>query len=294
MNHTAQKRIPVFKSEFGAQQFSQAYDQLMTYWPCHYETMEISTQFGSCHVIVCGPEEGEPVLMFHGMTSNSAMWYPTVEALTNYRVYCIDTPGDFGKSHVTTGMRSSEDAVLWMDQVMEALGLATAIFIGHSMGGWFCSNYATKRSERIVRLVLLAPVATFLPVPFLKFLLKIYPAMLLPSPARIRRAWSWFCRQGYTLPPHVMDVIIAAYRYGRPQLQVVPRVIDREEWRKLTAPVLFLVGDEEKIYNAADVLERVREAIPHAEVIQIHGAGHCLIIEQQDVVNEAIQRFLVN
>lgn len=293
MTSTSQHYLPVFKSDAGASIFMHAYDQLMEYWPIPYETREIKTAFGLCHVIVSGPEDGEPVLLFHGMTSNSAMWYPTIEALQAFRVYCIDTPGDFGKSQVEKCIRTPEDAVGWIDQVLFELGLEKSIFIGHSMGGWFCSNYATMRPERIERLVLLAPVATFLPIPFLKFLKKVYPAMLWPKPGRIRKAWDWFCSKGNTLPSHVMDVVIAAYTYGRSQLPVVPRVIEVDAWRRLSAPVLFLVGDEEKIYDAAEVVKRVKETLNDAEIVRIREAGHCLIIEQKEQVNEAIQRFIM-
>jgi len=135
-------------------------------------------------------------------------------------------------------------------------------------------------------------VATFLPIPFLRLLRKVYPAMLWPKPDRIRRAWDWFCTKGFSLPPHVMNLVIAAYTHGRSQLPVVPRVISKEAWSKLSAPVLFLVGDEEKIYKANKVMERVKKTLQDSEVILINGAGHCLIIEQQSAVNEAIRRFI--
>ncbi|TVX99793.1 alpha/beta fold hydrolase [Cohnella terricola] len=285
--------LPVFKSESGSQAFMQAYDRLMDHWPVAYETMEAQTEFGSCHIITSGPEEGEPVMMFHGMTCNSAMWYPSVEALSGFRVYCVDAPGDFGKSKAAKRIRTTEDAVRWIDQVLDALGLAKANFIGHSMGGWFCSNYAVARPERIARLALLAPVATFMPPPFRKLLMKVYPAMLFPKPSRIRQAWDWFCAKGYSLPPHIMDLIIAAYSHGRSQLPVVPRVIEKKAWSKLSAPVLFLVGDEEKIYDAEQVIKRVSESLPGSTIRTIHGAGHCLILEQQASVNENIRGFML-
>lgn len=285
--------ILVFKSQEGYSIFEDAYNRLMDEWPIPHETMEIKTDYGYCHVIVSGPQDGEPVLMFHGMTGNSALWYPTIEALNDYRVYCIDTPGDFGKSRVTQAIRTPSNAVNWMDQLLDALGLERSIFIGHSMGGWFCSNYVTARPERVKRLILLAPVATFLPVPFLKLLQKVYPAMLWPKPDRIRKAWDWFCGKGYALPRCVMDVIIAAYMHGRSQLPVVPRIIEKEAWSRLKAPVLFLVGEEEKIYDAVKVMARVREILPASEIQAIPGAGHCLIIEQKSLVNEAIRTFMM-
>ena len=293
MSSTALTGAKVFKSIAGEQEFINCYNDLMEFWPVPYETMEIETEYGRCHVIVSGPQEGEPVLMLHGMTANSAMWYPTIEAVQNYRVHCVDAPGDFGKSVVLKPIRTSEDAVSWIDQLLAALQLETATFIGHSMGGWFCSNFAINRPERINRLLLLAPVATFMPIPFLKLLLKVYPAMLWPKPNRIRRAWNWFCSTNYTLPPHVMNLIIAAYTYGRSQLSVVPTVIEKEAWIRLLAPVLFLVGSQEKIYNADQVMKTVEELLPHAEIKEINDAGHCLIIEQKTAVNEAIRQFML-
>lgn len=292
MTDAASGYLPVFKSETGSRAFMEAYERLMQHWPTAYSTLEIETEFGPCHLIVSGPEHGEPVLMFHGMTGNSALWYPTVEALEGYRIYCVDAPGDFGRSKVVKRIRTPEDAVRWMDRLMDALGLAKANFIGHSMGGWFCSNYAVARPERIQRLALLAPVATFMPIPFRKLLTKVYPAMLFPKPSRIRRAWDWFCSEGYSLPPHVMDLIIAAYTHGRSQLSVVPRVIGKEAWNSLSAPVLFLVGDEEKIYDAEQVKHCVRAALPDSEIRTIHGAGHCLLLEQKASVNEAVRAFM--
>jgi len=292
MIRESNEHLPVFGREEGALAFRQAYDRLMEHWPTEYDTMEVETEFGRCHLIASGPTAGKPVLLFHGMTANSAMWYPTVEALDGYRIYCVDAPGDFGLSKVVKRIRTPEDAVRWIDQLADGLGLATAVFIGHSMGGWFCANYATARPERIERLALLAPVATFLPAPFLKLLVKVYPAMLLPKPGRIRRAWDWFCSQGYSLPPHVMEAVVAAYTHGRSQLPVVPRVIAKEAWNMLQAPVLFLVGDEEKIYDAERVKECVRDALPDSTISVVRGAGHCLILEQKDAVNEAIRGFL--
>ncbi|MCY9669273.1 alpha/beta hydrolase [Paenibacillus alginolyticus] len=286
--------LPVFKSSAGHAEFLNAYDRLMKFWPTDHETMEVETEFGSCHVIVSGPKEGKPVFMFHGMTGNSAMWYPTIEALSGFRTYCIDAPGDFGKSKARKRIRTSHDAVLWMDQIFDSLGYEKAAFIGHSMGGWFCSNYALARPERIERLTLLAPVATFLPIPLLKLLRYIYPAMLIPNRHRIERAWNWFCSKGYTLPPHVMDVVVAAYSHGRSQLPVIPRVIEPSAWKKLSAPVLFLVGEEEKIYDAGEVMKVVVGTLPSSTVGLIQGAGHCLILEKKGAVNKAIHDFMVS
>lgn len=106
--------LPVFKSDAGLRLFMDAYERVMEHWPVPHETMEVQTDYGDCHVIACGPKQGEPVVMFHGMTSNSSLWYPTIEALSGFRVYCVDTPGDFGKSKAAKKIQTPEDAICWM------------------------------------------------------------------------------------------------------------------------------------------------------------------------------------
>lgn len=288
-----EQNVSVFKSEAGSRIFLEAHKRVMTYWPMPYKTLNIGTEFGDCHVIVSGPEQGETVLMFHGMTCNSALWYPTIEALSGYRVYCVDTPGDFGKSKVAKHIKTPEDAALWMNQLLDVMGIAKAIFIGHSMGGWFCSNYAVRHPEKIKQLILLAPVASFLPVPFMKLLFNVYPALLFPTPNVIRKAWDWFCAKGYSLPEHVMDMIIAAYTHGKSQLSVVPAVIEKELWNKLLSPVMFVVGKEEKIYNSEHVKQQVKQMLPESSIYIVQGAGHCLMLEQKENVNRLIQQFLM-
>lgn len=287
------QHLPVFKSEAGSRLFMEAYERVMKNWPVPYESLEFQTEFGACQVIASGPKQGEPVLMFHGMTCNSALWYPTIEALSGFRIYCVDTPGDFGKSKAVKKIQTPEDAARWMNQLLDVMGLEKAIFIGHSMGGWFCSNFAVAHPERIKQLLLLAPVASFLPAPFVKLLFKVYLALLFPNPTRISRAWDWFCAKGYSLPPHVMDMIIAAYSHGKSQLPVVPRVIEKEAWEKLDSPVLFMVGDEEKLYDAEQVKQQVKHVLPESTVYIVQDAGHCLMLEQREYVNRAIRQFLL-
>ncbi|WP_274363788.1 alpha/beta fold hydrolase [Paenibacillus thermotolerans] len=289
---TQAQSIPVFKKEAGRKAFMDAYDRLMLEWPIAYETFEIPTDYGDCHVIASGPADGKPIVLFHGMTGNSAMWYPTMEALQTYRTYSVDAPGDFGKSTVSRLMKSPEDAARWIDQLLDALGLETTILLGHSMGGWFSANYALSRPERVERLMLLAPVATFLPPPLSKLMKYIYPALLIPSRKLIKRGWDWFCSAGYTLPQPVMEVVYAGYKHGKLKLGVIPGVIPKERWKSLTAPVLFIVGDEEKIYDAAQVTRVVRESIPQAETHIVERAGHCLTVERKEQVNALVGKFL--
>lgn len=281
--------LSIFKTPAGETAFQKAYAANLRTWSTPHETFYVPTEFGATHVIASGPPEGEPIVLLHGMTGNSTLWEPTLPALSGYRTYCIDTVGDLGRSRVAKAIRTRADAAAWLDQVITGLPLTGApTLVGHSMGGWLSLNYAVTHPERINRLVLLAPVASFARIPLLT-MLPIYLAMLLPTPARVQRAWDRFLAPGNHLPPLVMEMITAAYIHCRPQLAVIPGAFPAAELARITVPVLFLVGDAETIYPAEQIVGKVRAVLPQAVTQIIPGAGHCLTAEQPRLVNEAIQ-----
>jgi pimeloyl-ACP methyl ester carboxylesterase len=52
-------------------------------------------------------------------------------------------------------------------------------------------------------------------------------------------------------------------------------------------PVVAITGDKDRLVSPSLGLE-LAEAIPSAELVRVPGAGHALILEAPEVVNEAI------
>jgi pimeloyl-ACP methyl ester carboxylesterase len=73
---------------------------------------------------------------------------------------------------------------------------------------------------------------------------------------------------------------------------VNPRVLSDDELASFEVPVLFLVGENERIYSAAAAVERLRRVAPAIEIEVVSGAGHDLTLARADVVNERVARFL--
>ena len=182
----------IFRKKGNTKAFIDAYEEVLGLWKIPYEEMMISTRFGETHIVAAGPKDAEPLILIHGMTYSATMWYPNVEALTSrYRIYALDTIGDLGKGNVTRVMKSPQDAVEWLDDILSGLHLSSVVFIGHSMGGWLAMNYAIHSPERVEKLILCAPAAGIHKVTP-KFLFKVYPAVLYPTETRIRKEVSWF------------------------------------------------------------------------------------------------------
>ncbi|NRF94544.1 hypothetical protein HQN89_26925 [Paenibacillus frigoriresistens] len=58
-----------------------------------------NVQVGETHIIVSGSIVAPALILFHGMTFSTTMWYPNIESLSrHFRINAVDTIGDFGKA----------------------------------------------------------------------------------------------------------------------------------------------------------------------------------------------------
>lgn len=87
----------VYKSLEGKARCLAVYDAALAHWPVPYERLDLSTRFGSTHVIANGPPEGNapPVILLHRNWETAMMWSSSVTQLCrDYRVYALDQIDD--------------------------------------------------------------------------------------------------------------------------------------------------------------------------------------------------------
>lgn len=196
---------------------------------------------------------GEPVVLLHGFCEDSRVWLEFGEDLREeqFRVIVIDLPG-FGESEPAAepSIDYHAGAVL---AVLDELGLARSVLIGHSMGGYIGLAIAEKFPDRLKGLGL------FHSHPFadseekkanraksIEFIRRqghlLYVKQLIPQLFNPRFAGSH---------PFLVDTLIhRATRY--PEQGIVDglqAMIDRPDRSKAlqqaTFPVLFIIGKED-------------------------------------------------
>jgi pimeloyl-ACP methyl ester carboxylesterase len=287
--------LTIFRKKGNTESFIEAYDEALKLWPVPYEELMIPTRFGETHIVAAGNEDAKPLILIHGMTFSATMWYANIAMLSScFRVYALDTIGDVGKGNVTRVMKTRQDSVEWLDDVLTGLKLTSAIFVGHSMGGWLSMSYAIHSPEKVKKLVLLAPAAGIHKVTP-KFLLKVYPAIVFPSEARILKEISWFIspvHQTNEQSEKIFRQFIVSGMNCVPCIRVVPTVFSDEELQNLFVKTLLLVGEHEVIYNPSKMVEKAKKLLPNLTSQIVPNAGHGLPIEQHEIVNEAVQSFL--
>jgi len=110
---------------------------------------------GSAHVIQAGPEDGERVVLVHGIGAGaSSDWHPLMRTMADrYRVTTFDLPG-FGRSTRANENYNPTDYAEFVEDVVSQLVEPPFVLIGHSMGGAIAIEYAGKNPRDISKLIL--------------------------------------------------------------------------------------------------------------------------------------------
>ncbi|WP_432128623.1 alpha/beta fold hydrolase [Streptomyces sp. bgisy082] len=112
----------------------------------------VTTEDWTLHYNEAG--EGHPVVLLHGSGPGATGWSnfsPNIPALAErYRVLAVDMPGWGGSDTVTGGERDHAAAAV---QLLDALGIEKAAFVGNSMGGMTALRLAALHPDRVSHLV---------------------------------------------------------------------------------------------------------------------------------------------
>jgi pimeloyl-ACP methyl ester carboxylesterase len=289
-----------FRSAEAKEQFLEFYSAWAEKWPVPSETRMVDTAYGQTFVRISGPAEGAPLALLHGAYGNSLMWLFNVEALSeSFRTYAVDIMGDYGLSVDTRPIRKAEDYLSWLDSLLQALEPERKTnLVGLSLGGWLTSLCALHSPDRLEKAVLLAPVCTVLPLP-LAWYLHMLPA-LLPLRSLSNRAMNWLFEDAVKEPGALREFVqewqedsSTAMRCFKPRPMVQATVLKDEQLQSIETPTLFLVGENEKIYDPHKAVQRLNDVAPQIETEIIPHAGHDLLFVQADTVNRRVLEFLL-
>src|SRR5215470_6050833 len=218
---------------------------MLARWPVPYEAVEFPTEFGVTRVQACGPQEGSPLVLLPGGGATSTVWFANVETLSrSHRVFAVDVMGDAGRSAPNVGngrsLRTSEDLLSWLGEVIDQLGPESVSLCGHSYGAQIALAYASHAPHRVRRLVLLDPMGCFAGMSP-RYLLHALPLLLRPSGPRLRALFEWELGGGRALDADWLNLATTGAAEFRTKI-VVPRKPSHERLRGLDIPTLLLLA----------------------------------------------------
>ncbi len=277
-------------------------------WPDHYvEVCGISVRYWKAGD---GPRT---VVLLHGFSGSVFEWALNIAALeAHYTVIVLDLPGH-GKTGKPELDYDYDFFTSFLHAFFAAIGIDTALLVGHSMGGMIALHFCTAYPQMVRKLVLIAPAyATRFPLLFhLMTIPMIGELMLRPpvSPKAVARAFRIItfsaidydqeCINQYFHFQHSSGYIHAQLSYVRGVINLFGLTQKGRRYQKhfeqklpqMQQPILLVWGKQDKIVpfkNAA----RLRTLLPGSEFWELDQCGHCPHFEYVDEFNEQMTAFL--
>ena len=246
-----------FRSAEARQRYLAHYDRRAEEWPVPAETVLVATPYGDTFVRISRPGDAPPLVLLHAAGGHWLQWIPNIEALSrHYRVYAIDDITGRDLSVQTLPLDDALDYMSWLASALDALDLeGRCNMLGLSYGGWQTAQFALRFPGRINKAILLAPAGTVLPLRP-EWMVR---AALTALPRRVFTRSFLHClledlahtddARRELLDQSVDDADLARRSFKSLHL-ANPTVLSAAQWRSIHVPMLFMVGENEKMYSA--------------------------------------------
>lgn len=265
----------IYKTADGQKAVEESYRKILQYWPVKNRQFAVPTRQGETFVIACGKESAPPVVLLHGALANSAAWMGDVALWAQHnRIFAVDVIGEPGLSAQARPPLPSNAHAEWLADVLRGLRLEHTALVGVSLGGWLALDFATRNPARVDRMVLVCPGGVGRQKIGVLFKILFYGLF---------GAWGRQALRAAILGRMPANASPAARKLGeffvllqestRPRRERLP-VFDDAALRRLTMPVLAIVGGKDALLDSADTRRRIEALVPSAEVRYLEEAGH--------------------
>jgi pyruvate dehydrogenase E2 component (dihydrolipoyllysine-residue acetyltransferase) len=290
--HVSDAEIDRFIAEFNVQQRSSEKTA-----PMQPAARAVRIADGAINVMSVGEGPGLPVVMVHGFGGDMNSWALAQGELGVSRtVHALDLPAH-GGSTIPVAPLTVESTAGSLAQALDALGIARAHFVAHSLGAAVSLLLVRDHPVRVASLSLIAPAAlgpdidaayieAFLSAerrPQMKQAL----AALFSDPDQIRREMVddvlRFMRTD-GVPAALRGLAEDAFSGGK------QRLVLRDVAAASAIPVQVIWGEQDRIIPAA----HSRNLPPSIPVHLIAAAGHMVHLEHANRVNALLTAFVAN
>ena len=291
------EKISVFRSSEGEAQYYAAYDAVLKQWPVPYEELYVPTRFGDTHVIASGPKDAAPLVLLHPAGGGGVIWIRNVESLSQrYRVYAVDTISEPNKSILTSpiSFNQRQEFADWLTDLFNGLQIESTYLVGNSFGGFLTLNAAYYLPERVKKIVLISPAATFVPIPAWSwhFIPPNIIGPMLGSKRMLLKPYQWIW-QDFPKEECIAQLRATTAVTGCPR-HWSPTVFSDDELRAIQTPVLLLIGDHEVIYKPEDAIRRATRLVPNLKAEIVPNANHLAEYTNAQRVNEKTLEFFLD
>jgi Predicted hydrolases or acyltransferases (alpha/beta hydrolase superfamily) len=229
--------------------------------------------------------------MLHGSGQSHVVWSLTTQYLSdqNYNVFAIDFPGH-GNSEGES-LKTIEEMAIWLDKVINKIGIKDLSIVGHSQGCLIALEYANRYPNNIKNIIF---VAGSYEIPVNKSLIDLAYSGDIES-LNLMMKWGYGKSKQF-IGGNPLQKILNSSREIREVLAVDLIACNNykngaKAAKKINCPTFFILGEVDKMIK----IEKGKEfagLIPNSKIHIIKNCGHMIILENAFEMREKINEFL--
>jgi pimeloyl-ACP methyl ester carboxylesterase len=243
---------------------------------------------------VCGPAQGQPIVLLHPWFGCWRFWCPTVERLRDRRVIAPDWYTLSGA--VSDAEVSPQTLAAAVVELLDGLDVGQVAVVGNSVGGIVTQVLALDYPERVDRIVLVgtgastadtgaafaAQVSAWIADPSAAHGAGVGAIVRSlvhrdPDPQELRR-WVDIVEAA---DPGFVAAVLRSCR----DLDLRPRL------REITVPALVVRGAHDRVRSRAHTRELLA-GIPNSRSVELSQSGHAPMVDDPDAFVATVQPFL--
>jgi pimeloyl-ACP methyl ester carboxylesterase len=246
-----------------------------------------------------GPAEAPPLLLLHGIGSNSMGWRFQFDALADcFRLIAWNAPGYVLSDPLRADTPSAEDYPAAFDDFLVALDIERFDVLANSFGTRVAQGFACLHPGRIAR-------AVFTGTSVVQNLSAAESARAVEArAAQVARGGYGFGERAAALlgsqaPAETIAIVQHVLRATNPKgfMQAARSGAGGNAVRLgtgLTMPLLMIQGGEDRVTPLAANAALLAAAIPQAQLVVLDGCGHLPELEEPARVNRLVREFLLS
>ena len=247
--------------------------------------------------------KGKPLMLIAGLASDSQIWQPIVEELSQHYLVILPDNRGVGRTKpqdIATSIRHiANDCIA----LIGYLGLSSVTLVGHSMGGFVALDYAIRYPERVSKLILAGTSA---------FNSDRNNALLhdwvsyrrsgMDLERWFRNVFYWmFSKRFFENKETLNDAVRFKIEYPYPQsdiafekqVKAIKEFNCQQRLPSIKPKTLIVCGKEDLLFPPEESI-KVLQVIPRTSVSLIEDAAHSIHMENPKAFTECVLHFLTN
>ncbi|MDR9419232.1 alpha/beta fold hydrolase [Gracilimonas sp.] len=264
----------IFKNKTAQNRMENWYQQFLDRANVETESVEVSTSFGSSHVLTAGDRSKPSLICLHAMMTSSAhLLSELARLLDHFYIIAPDLPGQSVKGLPKKLPYSDNSHAIWLQELLDGLNLEKVHLLGISLGGFVARQFASSNPKKVKSLVLIVPagiVQGSLVKGFTKMALPMIKYKIRPSEKNLRNFVGHLIT---TWDEDWAKYLGDAFNDFNPNLKIPP-LASKEELENLTMPCLVIGAEDDISFPGDKVIDRVKAHVPHVEAELLKGSKH--------------------